>query len=250
MIIDEKITLWRSRLYPELSNDEFKKIYNLCHIDKWCEELDNFFEVEIKTMQVNNNIHKWYKLFTFYDNYSIEEFIEKYELHVSEWTNDIELKMEQKLFLAHKQLTYQKINEWFDKFNKLDPTMTKHMFMKKFNISGVTKWNIVLENMISKTYFNIVEKVTNEKFEMFFVMWPELTKNMFEMLYGVHVDVEFELTIMFTNVELYHKLMKASYDSGKFYSFNRMIHELDITIEQVCNKHLKNKIDKFIAGNI
>lgn len=247
MNVSERIVFWHSQICPELSIDEFKEQYNLLQVDEWYEGLDNSFKLILKTKDINENIDKWYKLFSPYTDKTREQFVEEHDLfRIDKWSGAMDSKMDYKLLLQIKNYTFRKINEWFQKFSEHDLSLCKQNFMETFGITGGTRWNEELENLLTESYSVIIDKVKDEKFGTFSAMWPELTKDMFNMLYDENLDLESEFQLMFMNVELYHKLMKASYDSGKYYSFNRMIHELDITIQHPCNENLDGRLSSFL----
>ena len=240
MDVEAQVNYWKRFIDPDLSMDEFKEQYNLLNVEKWYNELDYSMILAC--------INGWYKRYKPYlGDKSYDDFVKDNELqNIVLWNIELHNNMEMKLITLIKNYSYKKITDWYIKFKHFELDISKDDFMSIFGINGSTKWTEELETIVVNKYNEIIIKVKDEKYNVFIAMWPKLTRDMFDKLYDEDLDLNAEFQTMFMNVELYHKLMEASYNYGLYYSYNRMIHELDITAEHPCNEDLDNKISSLI----
>ena len=247
--ITEKIEYWHSQFlpyHPSWSTKDFMTNMNVLEVTEWYPELDQSFTRQLELEESLNMKKKWFEKFQqIFPNMIFNDFVEKYDLEtVFTWNVAIDNKLELMYYRAMKSYTFTRINEWVKKFQEYEPEMTRENFVKIHNIHTNTLWNNEIEESVQAIYSKHTDIERLQWFTMFVTIWPGLSQEHFFKLFDADTDFQSTFDTAFLNIELFCKLMDLSYHNSIDKSYNMMIHELGITIEQHCNETLDAKIIK------
>lgn len=209
--ITEKIAYWYIQFLPYRPNwtlEEFKTNMKILELQEWYPQLDQSFIFQLKTFH-NDDVN--------------------FELaHVR----------------TMKNYTFKRINEWIEKFKKYEPNITRENFLVTHNICANSLWNHELEKSIQTAYNSYDDIERLQWFNIFVSIWPDLHQEQFNKLFPNDTDFQATFDIASFNIKLFCKLMNFSYDNNINKSYNRMIHELDISVDYQCDDALDETLIK------